>query len=107
MNIHVLLYGFAEMQTPTNIASWLITGTIFNSSVFMYRKGWWQKYKYVLLATSDAGTTFIDVLLFFALHNKNQNLSWWGTEIDHYPFGFMSDKVWDCSEGISSFLVNE
>ncbi|KAF2306061.1 hypothetical protein GH714_010799 [Hevea brasiliensis] len=45
INIPVISYGFAGMPpaTPTNIASWLITGTIFNYFVFRYHKRWWQK----------------------------------------------------------------
>jgi hypothetical protein len=52
INIPVISYGFAGMPpaTPTNIATWLVTGTIFNYFVFRYRKGWWQKYNYVLSA---------------------------------------------------------
>ncbi|RZR97367.1 hypothetical protein BHM03_00026538 [Ensete ventricosum] len=55
INIPVISYGFAGMPpaTPTNIASWLITGTIFNYFVFRYRKGWWQKYNY--LSTEEVG----------------------------------------------------
>ncbi|OAY43433.1 oligopeptide transporter 3 [Manihot esculenta] len=87
INIPVISYGFAGMPpaTPTNIASWLITGTIFNYFVFRYRKHWWQKYNYVLSAALDAGTAFMGVLLFFALQNEGKNLKWWGTEIDHCP----------------------
>ncbi|KAI0501112.1 hypothetical protein KFK09_016055 [Dendrobium nobile] len=87
INIPVISYGFAGMPptTPSNIASWLITGTIFNYFVFRYWKQWWQKYNYVLSAALDAGTTFMGVLLFFALQNENRNLKWWGTEIDHCP----------------------
>ncbi|PHT44300.1 hypothetical protein CQW23_18325 [Capsicum baccatum] len=46
INIPVVSYGFAGMPpaTPTNIASWLITGMIFNYSVFKHRKEWWKKY---------------------------------------------------------------
>lgn len=87
INIPVISFGFAGMPpaTPTNIASWLITGTIFNYFVFRYQKQWWQKYNYVLSAALDAGTAFMGVLLFFALQNENINLKWWGTEIDHCP----------------------
>ncbi|KAJ9180811.1 hypothetical protein P3X46_009017 [Hevea brasiliensis] len=87
INIPVISYGFAGMPpaTPTNIASWLITGTIFNYFVFRYRKHWWQKYNYVLSAALDAGTAFMGVLLFFALQNEGIDLKWWGTEIDHCP----------------------
>ncbi|KAH1055560.1 hypothetical protein J1N35_033625 [Gossypium stocksii] len=87
INIPVISYGFAGMPpaTPTNIASWLITGTIFNYFVFKYHKRWWQKYNYVLSAALDAGTAFMGVLLFFALQNEGHNLKWWGTEVDHCP----------------------
>ncbi|KAM7263724.1 hypothetical protein ACFE04_001407 [Oxalis oulophora] len=87
INIPVISYGFAGMPpaTPTNIASWIATGTIFNFFVFKYHKRWWQKYNYVLSAALDAGTAFMGVLLFFALQNNNVNLKWWGTEIDHCP----------------------
>ncbi|XP_059663535.1 oligopeptide transporter 3-like [Cornus florida] len=87
INIPVISYGFAGLPpaTPTNIASWLITGTIFNYFVFKYRKGWWQKYNYVLSAALDAGTAFMGVLLFFALQNEGHNLKWWGSEADHCP----------------------
>lgn len=87
INIPVISYGFAGMPpaTPTNIASWLITGTIFNYFVFKWHKRWWQKYNYVLSAALDAGTAFMGVLLFFALQNENRNLKWWGTALDHCP----------------------
>ncbi|CAA2987949.1 oligopeptide transporter 3 [Olea europaea subsp. europaea] len=87
INIPVISYGFAGMPpaTPTNIASWIITGTIFNYFVFKYKKTWWQKYNYVLSAALDAGTAFMGVLLFFALQNEGKNLKWWGSEPDHCP----------------------
>ncbi|PQQ11251.1 oligopeptide transporter 3 [Prunus yedoensis var. nudiflora] len=87
INMPVITYGFAGMPpaTPTNIASWLITGGIFNYFVFKYHKRWWQKYNYVLSAALDAGTAFMGVLLFFALQNNNYNVKWWGTELDHCP----------------------
>ncbi|XP_057970244.1 oligopeptide transporter 3-like [Malania oleifera] len=87
INIPVLSYGFAGMPpaTPTNIASWLLTGTVFNYFIFRYRKGWWLKYNYVLSAALDAGTAFMAVLLFFALQNENHDLKWWGTDLDHCP----------------------
>ncbi|OIW18428.1 hypothetical protein TanjilG_13180 [Lupinus angustifolius] len=87
INIPVISYGFAGMPpaTPTNIASWLITGMIFNYFVFRYRKQWWQKYNYVLSAALDAGTAFMGVLIFFALQNAGHNLKWWGSELDHCP----------------------
>ncbi|GAB2301010.1 Oligopeptide transporter 3 [Dionaea muscipula] len=87
INIPVISYGFAGMPpaTPTNIACWLITGTVFNYFVFKYRKEWWKKYNYVLSAALDAGTAFMAVLIFFTLQNDHKNLKWWGTEIDHCP----------------------
>lgn len=87
INIPVILYGFAGMPpaTPTNIASWLITGMVFNYFVFKYHKRWWQRYNYVLSAALDAGTAFMGVLLFFALQNQHISLKWWGTELDHCP----------------------
>ncbi|KAA0042392.1 hypothetical protein IC582_028737 [Cucumis melo] len=87
INIPVISYGFAGMPpaTPTNIASWLMTGTIFNYFVFRYHKRWWQKYNYVLSAALDAGTAFMGVLLFFALQNAGHNLRWWGSQPDHCP----------------------
>ncbi|GJN23293.1 hypothetical protein PR202_gb10929 [Eleusine coracana subsp. coracana] len=87
INIPVISYGFAGMPpaTPTNISTWLVTGTVFNYFVFRYRKGWWQKYNYVLSAALDAGTAFMGVLIFFALQNAHHELKWWGTEVDHCP----------------------
>ncbi|TXG60446.1 hypothetical protein EZV62_015019 [Acer yangbiense] len=87
INIPVLSFGFAGMPpaTPTNIASWLLTGAIFNYFVFRYSKRWWQKYNYVLSAALDAGTAFMGVLLFFALQNEGVNLKWWGTHVDNCP----------------------
>ena len=87
INIPVISYGFAGMPpaTPTNIASWLVTGAIFNYFVFRYHKRWWQKYNYVLSAALDAGTAFMGVLLFFAFQNEGVKLKWWGTHLDHCP----------------------
>ncbi|KAK2419723.1 oligopeptide transporter [Trifolium repens] len=87
INIPVISYSFAGMPpaTPTNIASWLLTGMIFNYFVFRFHKRWWQKYNYILSAALDAGTAFMGVLIFFALQNVGHNLKWWGTELDHCP----------------------
>ncbi|KAI3456584.1 hypothetical protein Pfo_013247 [Paulownia fortunei] len=87
INIPVISFGFAGMPpaTPTNIASWIITGTIFNYFVFKYRKTWWQRYNYVLSAALDAGTALMGVLLFFAFQNEGKNVKWWGSEPDHCP----------------------
>ncbi|KAI3899039.1 hypothetical protein MKW92_034115 [Papaver armeniacum] len=87
INIPLICYGFAGMPpaSPTNIASWLITGMVFNYFVFKYKKGWWQKYNYVLSAALDTGTALMGVLVFFVLQNQNVNVKWWGTEGDHCP----------------------
>ncbi|XP_022973099.1 oligopeptide transporter 3-like [Cucurbita maxima] len=87
INIPVISYGFAGMPpaTPTNIASWLITGTIFNYFIFRYHKRWWQKYNYVLSAALDAGTALMGVLLFIVLQNGGHSLRWWGSQPDHCP----------------------
>ncbi|KAJ4850720.1 Oligopeptide transporter 3 [Turnera subulata] len=87
INIPVISYGFAGMPpaTPTNIASWLVTGGIFNYFVFKYHKRWWQRYNYVLSAALDAGTAFMGVLLFLALQNNGVNVKWWGSQPDHCP----------------------
>ncbi|XP_071725138.1 oligopeptide transporter 3 [Rutidosis leptorrhynchoides] len=87
INIPVISYGFAGMPpaTPTNIASWILTGTIFNYFVFRSHKRWWQKYNYVLSAALDAGTAFMGVLLFFALQSNHVDVKWWGSDVDHCP----------------------
>lgn len=71
--------------TPTNIATWLLTGMFFNFFVFRFHKRWWQKYNYVLSVALDAGTALMAVLIFFALQNAGHSLRWWGTELDHCP----------------------
>lgn len=87
INIPVISSGFAGMPpaTPTNIASGIVTGIIFNYFVFKYRKAWWQRYNYVLSAALDAGTAFMGVFLFFALQNEGVVLKWWGSQPDHCP----------------------
>ncbi|XP_027185504.1 oligopeptide transporter 3-like [Coffea eugenioides] len=87
INIPLITCGFVGLPpaAPTNIASWIVMGLIFNHLVFKYRKGWWQKYNYVLSSALDAGTAFMGVLVFFALQNSGKNLKWWGTEPDHCP----------------------
>ena len=42
--------------TPTNIASWITTEIILNYFEFKYRKGWWQKYNFVLLELEVVGS---------------------------------------------------
>ncbi|KAL3742331.1 hypothetical protein ACJRO7_017756 [Eucalyptus globulus] len=87
INIPLLSFGFAGIPpaSPTNIASWIITGMFFNYFMLRYRKRWWQKYNYVLSAALDAGTAFMGVFLYFALQNQKTDLKWWGTQIDHCP----------------------
>lgn len=87
INIPVISSGFAGMPpaTPTNIGSWIVTGIVFNYFVLRYRRGWWQRYNYVLSAALDAGTAFMGVLLFFCLQNEGIVLSWWGSNPDHCP----------------------
>eukprot|EP00252_Welwitschia_mirabilis_P012630 TRINITY_DN2789_c0_g3_i1.p1 TRINITY_DN2789_c0_g3~~TRINITY_DN2789_c0_g3_i1.p1 ORF type:complete len:269 (-),score=15.11 TRINITY_DN2789_c0_g3_i1:206-1012(-) len=86
INIPIISYGFAGMPpaTPANIASWIITGLIFNYFVFKYRKEWWKRYNYVLSAALDCGTAFMGVLLYFAVEINHKSLNWWGTD-DHCP----------------------
>ncbi|GLJ41294.1 hypothetical protein SUGI_0854740 [Cryptomeria japonica] len=85
INIPVLLGGFASMPpaTPVNIGTWIIIGTIFNYFIFRLRKGWWQRYNYVLSASLDAGTAFMGVLLYISLGSEKKMFEWWGTKIDH------------------------
>ncbi|KAL3521814.1 hypothetical protein ACH5RR_014648 [Cinchona calisaya] len=90
IHIPVITFGFSGIPpaSPTNIASWIITGFIFNYFVFKYRKRWWQKYNYVLSAALDAGTALMGVLLFLALQSNHKDLTWWGTDstqLDHCP----------------------
>jgi hypothetical protein len=71
INVPIIFNGFAGMPpaTPTNIATWLLTGMFFNFFVFRFHKRWWQKYNYVLSVALDAGTALMAVLIFFALQN--------------------------------------
>ncbi|CAA6657310.1 unnamed protein product [Spirodela intermedia] len=105
INIPVISYGFAGMPpaTPTNIASWLLTGTVFNFFVFRYHKRWWQRYNYVLSAALDAGTAFMGVLIFFAMQNEGRNLRWWGTQLDHCPLASCPTARGLPSQGAPSF----
>ncbi|KAI3899036.1 hypothetical protein MKW92_034112 [Papaver armeniacum] len=105
INIPLICYGFAGMPpaSPTNIASWLITGMVFNYFVFKYKKGWWQKYNYVLSAALDTGTALMGVVIFFALQNKNVNVKWWGTEDDHCPLATCPTEPGIVVEGCAGF----
>ncbi|KAI3847554.1 hypothetical protein MKX03_031525 [Papaver bracteatum] len=105
INIPLICYGFAGMPpaTPTNIACWLITGMVFKYFVFKYKKGWWQKYNYVLSAALDTGTALMGVLIFFALQNENVKLKWWGTEVDHCPLATCPTEPGIVVEGCQGF----
>ncbi|KAI8548485.1 hypothetical protein RHMOL_Rhmol07G0277300 [Rhododendron molle] len=85
INLPVLLGATAAMPPATtlNFNSWIFVGTIFNFFVFRYRKGWWQRYNYVLSAALDAGLAFMGVLLYFCLSMENVSLDWWGAEGEH------------------------
>ncbi|KAI3836351.1 hypothetical protein MKX03_006862 [Papaver bracteatum] len=107
INIPLICYGFAGMPParPTNIACWLITGMVFNYFVFKYKKGWWQKYNYVLSAALDSGTALMGVLIFFALQNENVNVKWWGTGNDlvHCPLATCPTEPGIVVEGCAGF----
>ncbi|XP_022772273.1 oligopeptide transporter 2-like [Durio zibethinus] len=85
INLPVLLGATAAMPPATslNFNCWLIIGVIFNYYVFKYRKGWWQRYNYVLSAALDAGLAFMGVLLYFTLTMQEISISWWGGEGEH------------------------
>ena len=76
------------LATPTNIASWIITGTVFNYFVFFSKKKWWKRYNYVLSVALEDSTTFMGVLLYFAVGMENRYLGWWGIDLDHCPLDF-------------------
>lgn len=85
INLPVLL-GATSMMPPAstlNFNSWILVGTVFNLLVFRYRKGWWQRYNYVLSAALDAGLAFMGVVLYFGLGVENVSVSWWGTNGEH------------------------
>lgn len=85
INLPVLLGATAAMPPATslNFNCWLIIGFIFNYYVFKYRKGWWQRYNYVLSAALDAGLAFMGILLYFTLTMQGISISWWGTDGEH------------------------
>lgn len=68
INLPVILGATIYMPPATalNYNSWILVRTLINFFVFRYRKVWWQKYNYILLAILDAGVT-----------NKN-NIHWCG-----------------------------
>ncbi|PIN03157.1 Sexual differentiation process protein ISP4 [Handroanthus impetiginosus] len=86
INIPVLLGATAAMPPATtiNYNSWVLVGTVFNLIVFRYRKGWWQRYNYVLSAALDAGLAFMGVALYFCLGIENVGVSWWGSVGDDH-----------------------
>jgi hypothetical protein len=57
---------------------------------------WWQKHNYYVLLSVvfDADTTFMCVLIFFALQNAGHNLKWWGTKLDHCPLATCPTAPW-------------
>jgi hypothetical protein len=79
INLPVVLGATASMPPAStlNFTAWIFVGTVFNFVLFRYRKGWWQRYNYVLSAAMDAGVAVMGVLLYFAL--GGQKLEWWGT----------------------------
>ncbi|KDP41519.1 hypothetical protein JCGZ_15926 [Jatropha curcas] len=87
INLPVLL-GATAMMPPAssiNYTSWILIGTIFNFFIFRYRKGWWQRYNYVLSAALDAGVAFMAVLIYLTLGLGNVNIHWWGADPDIDP----------------------
>lgn len=85
INLPVLLGATAAMPPATtlNFNCWIVVGTIFNHFIFKYRKGWWQRYNYVLSAALDAGLAFMGVLLYFTLTMENRSITWWGSDGEH------------------------
>ncbi|KAK9181459.1 hypothetical protein WN944_024596 [Citrus x changshan-huyou] len=69
--------------TTMNFNCWIVVGTIFNYFIFKYRKGWWQRYNYVVSAALDAGLAFMGVLLYFTLTMENRSINWWGSAGEH------------------------
>ncbi|XVE55645.1 hypothetical protein DITRI_Ditri03aG0175100 [Diplodiscus trichospermus] len=85
INLPVLFGATAVMPpaTSVNFNCWLLIGVVFNYYVFKYRKGWWQRYNYVLSAALDAGLAFMGVLLYFTLTMQDIGISWWGADGEH------------------------
>ncbi|WVZ86933.1 hypothetical protein U9M48_033644 [Paspalum notatum var. saurae] len=83
INLPVVLGATANMPpaTPLNYTAWCSVGTVFNFFIFRYRKGWWQRYNYVLSAAMDAGVAIMGVVIYFAL--SGHPLDWWGTRGEH------------------------
>ncbi|KAK2971821.1 hypothetical protein RJ640_005947 [Escallonia rubra] len=92
INLPVILGATAMMPPATtlNFNSWIFVGTIFGFFIFRYRKGWWQRYNYVLSAALDAGVAFMGVLLYFSLGMEEISISWWGSAGEHCPLASCS-----------------
>lgn len=66
INIPIMMsYGFAAIPpvTPTNFASWFVTGMIFKYFVFKYRKQWWRKQNFEGFELPLVRTPFFDYKL--------------------------------------------
>lgn len=85
MPIFIAATGIMPPATPVNFTSWFVIGFIFNYYIFKYRKGWWQRYNYVMSAALDAGLAFMGVLLYFALQLQEKSINWWGVNLDNCP----------------------
>ncbi|XVE64450.1 hypothetical protein DITRI_Ditri07aG0101500 [Diplodiscus trichospermus] len=87
--IHMpVLLGATSIMPPAsavNLTSWLIAGFLSGFVVFKYRPDWWKRYNYVLSGGLDAGTAFMTVLLFLALHTNDISLLWWGNNEEGCP----------------------
>ncbi|KAL6651309.1 hypothetical protein ACP70R_010234 [Stipagrostis hirtigluma subsp. patula] len=85
VNLPVLLGATGNMPPAStlNFTAWCFVGTVFNFFVFRYRKGWWQRYNYVLSAAMDAGVAIMGVVIYFALGMGGHQLDWWGSQGEH------------------------
>ncbi|KAJ0086588.1 hypothetical protein Patl1_08709 [Pistacia atlantica] len=107
INLPVLLGATAAMPPATtlNFNCWMIVGTIFNHFIFKYRKGWWQRYNYVLSAALDAGLAFMGVLLYFTLTMENRSITWWGSDGEHCELATCPTAKGIVVEGLSGVVV--
>ncbi|KAG6556602.1 hypothetical protein Mapa_001543 [Marchantia paleacea] len=87
INMPIFIAATAVMPpaSPVNFTSWFVIGFIFNYLIFKYRKGWWQRYNYVMSAALDAGLAFMGVLLYFSLQMQEKSINWWGVNLDNCP----------------------
>ncbi|KAL5214318.1 hypothetical protein ABZP36_003470 [Zizania latifolia] len=85
INLPVLLGATSNMPPAStiNYTAWCFVGAVFNFFVYRRRKGWWQRYNYVLSAALDAGVAIMGVLLFFCLSSQGYQIDWWGTQGEH------------------------